>query len=89
VQTSCSYRRWCRQPRRTVRGSTYRCPGRHPGGRPCGAGMIVIVLRVPVTVRRLPGPGRAHVAAGSLIRGAITPAGPASAIFCPTAARAA
>jgi hypothetical protein len=89
VQTSCSYRRPCRQAMRTVRGSTYRCPGRHPGGRPFGAGMIVIVISVPVTVRRLPGPGRVHVAAGSAIRGAITPACPASAIFCPAAARSA
>ena len=72
---------------RTVRGSTYRCPGRHPGGRPFGAGMVVIVISVPITVRRLPGPGRVHVAAGSPISGAITPACPASAIFCPAAAR--
>ena len=26
VQTSCSYRRSCRQAMRTVRGSRYRCP---------------------------------------------------------------
>jgi hypothetical protein len=89
VQTSCSYGRSCRQPMRTVRGSRYRCPGRHPGGRPLGAGMIVIVISVPITVRRVPGPGRVHVAAGSAVRGAITSACPASAIFCPTAARSA
>jgi hypothetical protein len=89
VQTSCSYGRSCRQAMRTVRGSRYRCPGRHRGGRPFGAGMIVIVISVPVAVRRLPGPGRVHVAAGSAVSGAITPACPASAIFCPTAARSA